>query len=73
MMRSLISTDKITSVILQPRLCLTSIYIITWFFSIIENIANRDQVSIYSSLEIENHLTFTELSMAKHIFDPRPT
>jgi hypothetical protein len=73
MMRSLISTDKITSVILQPRLCLTSIYIITWFFSMIANIANRDQVSIYSSQEIGNHLTSTELSMAKHIFDPRPT
>jgi len=39
----------------------------------IENIANRDQVSTYSSQVTENHPTSTEPSMAKHLFDPGPT
>ena len=30
-------------------------------------------VSTYISQVIGNHLTSTELSMAMHIFDPRPT
>ena len=73
MLRSLSGSDEITSVNLQPRLCLASIYFITWFFSMITNIANRDQTSTYISQVRENHPTSTELSMAKHIFDPRPT
>jgi len=72
-MRSLSGSDRITSVILQPRLHPASIYIITWFFSMIANIANHDQVSTYSSQVTENHPTSTELSMAKHLFDPGPT
>jgi hypothetical protein len=72
-MRSLIGTDGITSVILQPRFYLASIYIITWFFSTIANIANRDQVSTYISHVTVNYPTSTELNMVKHLFDPGPT
>jgi hypothetical protein len=72
-MWSLSGSDGITSVILQPRLHSASIYIITWFFSMIANIANRDQVSTYSLQVTGNHLTSTELSMAKHLFDLGPT
>ena len=72
-MRSLCGSDGITSVILQPRLRPASIYIVTLFFSMIVNIANRDQVSTYILQVIGNHPTSTELSMAKHIFTPRPT
>ena len=73
MMWSLSDSDRITSVILQPRLRPASIYIITWFFSTIANIANHDQTSTYISQVTGDHLTSTELSMAKHIFDPTPT
>jgi hypothetical protein len=72
-MRSLSGSDGITSVILQPRLRPASIYIITWFFSIIANIVNCNQISTYISQVTGNHPTFTKLSMAKHIFDPGPT
>jgi hypothetical protein len=37
------------------------------------NIANRDEVSTYLSQVIGNHPASTELSMAKHYFDPGPT
>ena len=59
----------------QPthRLRPASIYIIPWFFSTITNIANRASVSTYISQVTGNHRTSTDLSMAKHIFDPRPT
>ena len=40
--------------------------------STIANIANYDQVSTYLSQVIGNHPASTELSMAKHKFDPRP-
>ena len=40
--------------------------------SMIANIANRTLVATYISQVIGNHLTSTELSMAMHIFDPRP-
>ena len=73
MMLSLSGLDGITSIILQPTLRPASIYITTWFFSTIANIANRDLVSTYISQVIGNHPTSTELSMAKHIFDPGPT
>jgi len=36
----------------------------------IANIANRDQVSTYLSQVTGNHPASTELSMAKHYFDP---
>ena len=36
-------------------------------------IANRDQISTYILQVTRNHLTSTELSKAKHIFDPGPT
>ena len=36
-------------------------------------IANHDQISTYILQVIGNHLTSTRLSMAKYIFDPRPT
>ena len=46
-----------------------SIYIIiTWLFSTIANIANRDRVSTYISQVTGNHPTSTGLSMAKHVF-----
>ena len=70
---SLSSLDGITSVNLKPGLRLASIYIITWFCSTIANIANHDPVSTYISQVIGNGPTSTELSMAKHIFDPGPT
>jgi hypothetical protein len=41
--------------------------------STIANIANRDHVSIYLSQVTGNHPASTELSMAKHHFDPGPT
>jgi len=41
--------------------------------SMLANIANRDQVSTYLSQVTGNHPASTELSMAKHHFDPRPT
>ena len=41
--------------------------------SMIAIIANRDQISIYILQVTGNHPTSTELSMAKHIFDPGPT
>ena len=41
--------------------------------STIAIIANRDQISTYILQVIGNHPTSTGLSMAKHIFDPRPT
>ena len=73
MLRYLSGLDGITSVNLHPRLRLASIYIITGFFSMIANITNRDQTSTYISQVTRNHMTSTELSMAKHIFDPGPT
>jgi hypothetical protein len=66
-MRSLSSTDRITWVNLQCRLCLAFTYLITWFFFMIVNTANRDQGSTYISQVIGNHLTSTILSIAKHI------
>ena len=42
-------------------------------FSTIANIANRALVSTYISQVIGNHPTATSLSMAKLIFDPKPT
>ena len=59
----------------QPihRLRSAFIYITPWFFSTIANIANRASVSTYISQVTGNHPTCTGLSMAKHIFDPRPT
>ena len=71
-MWSLIIIDGITRINLPHRLCLASIYIITWFFSTIANIANRDPVSTYISQVTGNHPTSTSLSIAKHMFDPRP-
>ena len=62
-MWSLIGIDGITWINLPHRLHPTSIYIITWFFSTIANIANRDQVSTYISQVTGNHLTSTELSI----------
>jgi hypothetical protein len=44
------------------------LFINTWLISTIANIANRDQVSIYSSWVTGNHSTSTGLSMAKHLF-----
>ena len=41
--------------------------------SMIANIANRALVFTYISQVIGNHLTSTSLSMAKHMFNPRPT
>ena len=49
------------------------LFIITWLFSMIANIANRALVSTYISQVKGNHLTSIGLSIAKHIFDPRPT
>ena len=58
----------------QPthKLHMASSYITPWFFSTIANIVNRAPVSTYISQVIGNHPTSTELSMAKHIFNPRP-
>ena len=55
------------------RLHPASIYITPWFYSMIANIASCTSVSTYISQVIGNHPTSTGLSMAKHIFDPRPT
>jgi hypothetical protein len=41
--------------------------------STIANIVNCDQISTYISQVIGNHSTSTGPSIAKHIFDPRPT
>ena len=41
--------------------------------STIAIIANGDQISTYIVQVTGNHPTSTELSMAKHIFDPEPT
>ena len=73
MLWSLSGSDRITSVNLQPRLRLASIYIITWFLSMIANTTNRDQTFTYISQVTGNHLTSTELSFAKQLFDPGPT
>ena len=40
--------------------------------STIENITNHALVSTYISQVTGNHLTSTDLSIAKHTFDPRP-
>ena len=51
----------------QPthRLCPTPSYITPWFYSMIANIANRDQVSTYIAGDRKSP-TYTDLSMAKH-------
>jgi hypothetical protein len=48
------------------------LYLHIWLFFTIANIANRDQLSTYF-IGDRKPPTSTDLSMAKQLFDPRPT
>jgi hypothetical protein len=74
--RSLIDTDGITIVTTPPTYKILPSLQLQYHHMVIftiANIANHNQLSTYISQVIGNHPTSNGLSIAKHIFDPRPT
>ena len=72
-MRSLNGIDGITRVNLHIDFTRPPVTLSHGSFFMIANIANRALVSTYISQVTGNHPTSTDLRMAKHIFNPRPT